>query len=332
MRRLRLAFSVLVLGGCFTAVAAEALQTAKVPRVGCLGDSRVAARHLEDAFLGGLRDLGYVEGRGVVIERRYAEGKPERFPALAAELVALEVDVIVAFGGIGPALAAKQTTSTLPIVFVSVSDPVGSGLVKSLARPGGNATGLSNVAPELVGKGLELLKQTVPGVRRIAGLRAPGQVDQRTAIDTVREAEAAGRALGMQFHLVEVRQPADLDRAFSDMKKAGAGALTVLPSLMLFNERDRLAGLAARHRMPAVYRVKEFVEAGGLMSYGPDLTDLFRRAASYVDKILRGAKPTDLPVEQPTKFELVINLKAARTLGLTIPPSVLARADQVVDK
>jgi putative ABC transport system substrate-binding protein len=284
---------------------------------------------MRDAFLQGLRDLGYVEGRNVVIEYRFAEGKLERYPALAAELVALKVDVIVA--PITPAaLAAKQATKTIPIVFVAVGDPITDGLVTSLARPGGNVTGLSLLFPELVGKCLEELKQAVPGVSRVAVLWQPGAVGERTEKDMLKGAEVAARALGVRLQFVEARGPADLDRAFSDITKARAGALTVLPGNMFFSERRRLVDLAAKNRLPAVYPLREFVDAGGLMSYGASNADMFRRAATYVDKILKGAKPADLPVEQPTKFELVINLKAAKVLGLTIPQSLLGRADEVV--
>ena len=206
-----------------------------------------------------------------------------------------------------------------------------SGLVTSLARPGGNVTGLSIFAPELVGKCLEQLKQAVPGVSRVAVLWQPGGLGERTEKDMLKGAEVAARALGVRLQFVEARGPADFDRAFSEMTRARAGALTVLPSNMFFNERRRLVDLAAKNRLPAVYPWREFVDAGGLMSYGPNLADLFRRAATYVDKILKGAKPADLPVEQPTKFELVINLKTAKALGLTIPPSLLARADQVIE-
>ena len=321
----------LVLGGLFGVFAVEAQEPAKVARIGYLVPSLDGPPRLREAFRQGLRDLGYVEGRTLVIEARSSEGKHERYPALTAELVALKVDVIVVIGTL-PALAARQATRTLPVVFVSVSDPVGSGLVTSLARPGGNATGLSNVAPELVGKGLELLKQAVPGISRVAALWERGGVDERTERQTLTEGEVAARALGVHLQSVEVRRPADFDRAFSDMTRARAGALTVFPSLMFTNERKQLAGLAAKNRLPAVYPSREYVDAGGLMSYGPDLTDLFRRAATYVDKILKGAKPADLPVEQPTKFELIINLKAAKALGLTIPQSVLGRADQVIEK
>ena len=317
-------------GGLLTApLAAKAQQAAKIPRIGWLANNPAGSPHLLEAFLQGLRDLGYVEGRNVVIEYRDAEGKLERLPALAAELVALKVDVIVAAGP-PAALAAKQATRTLPIVFASSGDPVTSGLVTSLARPGGNVTGLSAVAPELVGKCLEQLKQAVPGVSRVAVLWQPGGLGERTDKYILKEAEVAARALGVRLQFVEARGPADFDRAFSDMTRARAGALTVLSTPMFVSERRRLVDLAAKNRLPAVYPWREFVDAGGLMSYGPNLADMFRRAATYVDKILKGAKPADLPVEQPTKFELVINLKTAKALGLTIPASVLARADEVI--
>jgi putative ABC transport system substrate-binding protein len=242
----------------------------------------------------------------------------------------MDIDVLVASSTVG-ALAAKQATSTLPIVFIGAADPVTSGLVTSLARPGGNVTGSSNLAPELVGKCLEQLKQAVPGVSRVALLWQPGGQGEGTNKDMLKGAEVAARALGVRLQFVEARGLEDFDRAFSEMTRARAGALTVLPSAMLFVERRRLVDLAAQSRLPAVYTWREFVDAGGLMSYGPNLADLFRRAATYVDKILKGAKPGELPVEQPTKFELVINLKAAKALGLTIPPSLLRRADQVIE-
>jgi len=326
----RRAFIGSVAGGLLAApLAAEGQQAAKIARIGYLGFNRAANSHLPEAFFQGLRDLGYVEGRNVVIEYRDAAGKQERFPALAAELVALKVDVIVA-SGTPQALAAKQATRTIPIVMTSAGDPVGSGLVTSLARPGGNVTGLSFLAPELVGKCLELLTQAVPGVSRVAVLWHPGDYGERTERDMLKGAEVAARALGVRLQVVEARGPADFDRAFSDMTRARAGALTELPSAMFLTERRRLVDLAAKNRLPAVYPWREPVDAGGLMSYGPDFADSFRRAATYVDKILKGAKPADLPVEQPTKFELVINLKAAKALGLTIPPSVLGRADEVI--
>jgi len=327
----RLALSItLLLGGLFSTVAAEAQQAAKVARIGWLGDNPAASPHLREAFLQGLRDLGYVEGRNVVIEYRDAEGKYDRFPALAAELVAHKVDVIVALST-PAARAAKQATRTLPIVFPAVGDPVTSGLVTSLARPGGNLTGLSILVPELVGKRLELLKQAVPGVSRVAVLWHPGVTDERALKDMLKEADVAARALGVRLQVVEARGPEDFDRAFSDMTRARAGALTLWPSIMFNQERRRLVDLAAKNRVPAVYPAREYVDAGGLMSSGPNIPDLYRRAATYVDKILKGAKPADLPVEQPTKFELVINLKTAKALGLPIPQSVLARADQVLE-
>ena len=309
---------------------ASAQQATKVARIGYLAVNRAANPRNQEAFRQGLRDLGYIEGRNFVIEYRDAEGKLERLPALAAELVALNVDVIVAGSTIG-ALAAKQATRTLPVVFASTGDPVGSGLVTSLGRPGGNVTGLSALAPELVGKGLELFKQAVPGLNRVAVLWQPGGQGERTDKDLLKAAEGAARELGVRLQVVEARSAADIDRAFSHMTRAGAAALTVLGSVMFSNERRRLVDLAAKHRVPTVYPWREFVDAGGLMSYGPNGPDLFRRAATYVDKILKGAKPADLPVEQPTKFELVINLKTAKALGLEVPPLLIAQADELIE-
>ena len=316
-------------GGLLTApLAAEGQQAAKIFRMGYLALN--PNPHFQGAFRQGLRDLGYVEGRNLVIEDRDAGGKPERLPALAAELVALKVDVIVA-ASTPAALATKQATRTLPIVFTSVADPITSEIVPSLAHPGGNVTGLSVLAPELVGKCLEHLKQATPAVSRVAALWQPGAVGERTAKDMLKSAEVAAQALGVRLQFLEARGPADLDRAFSEMTRARADALTVLTSTMLFGERRRLVDLAAKNRLPTVYPWREGVDAGGLMAYGPDLADLLRRVATYVDKILKGAKPGDLPVEQPTKFELVINLKTAKALGLTIPPSLLQRADQLIE-
>ena len=306
-------------------LAAGAQQAAKIARIGYLSPNLAANPHLHEAFRQGLRDLGYVEGRNLVIEYRDAEGKRERLPALAAELVAVRVDVIWAGNTIG-ALAAKQATSTLPIVFLA-GDPVGNGLVTSLARPGGNVTGWASTDnPDIVGKRLEQLKRAVPGVNRVAVLWQPGGTNKNLLEGT----EVAARALGMSLQVVEARGPENFDVAFSDMTRARAGALTVLPSNMFIAERQRLVDLAAKSRLPAVYQSREFVDAGGLMAYGPNFADIFRRAGTYIDKILKGAKPADLPVEQPTKFELVINLKTARALGLTIPPSLLGRADEVI--
>jgi putative ABC transport system substrate-binding protein len=322
---------VLVLSLILVPLAAEAQPPTKIARIGYLTNADVATapHHLREAFLKGLGDLGYVEGRNLVIEYRSAEGKVERLPALAAELVSLKVDVIVATAT-PQTLAVKQATKTIPIVFTALADPVTSGLVTSLARPGGNVTGVSFLAPELVSKRFELLKQAVPGVRRVAFLWQPGDVPERTAKDMLKGAELAARALGLRLQLVEARGPADFDRAFSEMTRERADALSVLTSARLFTERRRLAELAEKNRLPAVYPWREGADAGGLMAYGPNVADLYRRAATYVDKILKGAKPADLPVEQPTKFELIINLKTAKALGLTIPQSILTRADEII--
>jgi putative tryptophan/tyrosine transport system substrate-binding protein len=306
---------ILALSLTLAPLAAEAQQAAKIPRIGNLlrdNDNPTASSNPRDTFLQGLRDLGYVEGRNLVIEYRSAEGKLERLPVLAAELVALQVDVIVA-PSTAAALAAKQVTGTLPIVSISI--PLTSGLVTSLARPGGNVTGLAFFSAELVGKCLEQLTQAVPAATRVAALWQPGGQGERTEKDMLREAEVAARALGVRLQLVEARGPEDLARAFSEIARGRASDLTMLPSNMFFNERIRLVDLAAKNRLPAVYPWREFVDAGGLMSYGLNVADLFGRAAIYVDKILKGAQPADLPVEQPTKFELVINLKTAKTFS-----------------
>jgi putative ABC transport system substrate-binding protein len=310
-------------------LAAEAQQAAKVPRIGYLATSRDPSPHLREAFLQGLHDLGYAEGRNVVIEYRYAEGKLERLPGLAAELVALKVDVIVAVST-PQALAARQASGTIPVVFASAADPVGSGLVSSHARPGGNVTGLASLTQDLVSKCLEHLNQAVPGVNRVAVLWHPGSRGERTEQGMLKEAEVAARSLGVRPQFVEARGPEDFDRAFSEMTRARADALTVLSSTMLFAERRRLVDLAAKTGLPAIYPWREAADAGGLMAYGANIADLHRRAATYVDKILKGAKPGDLAVQQPIKFELVINLKTAKALGLTIPQSVLLRADEVI--
>ena len=312
-------------------LAAEAQQAAKSARIGYLATNLVAGdARTREAFLQGLHDLGYVEGVNLLIEYRDAAGKSDRFPALAAELVALKVDVIVTSGGTLAALAAKQATTTLPIVFTAAGNPVGEGLVASLARPGGNVTGLSVVSTDTIGKSLELLTQAVPGLSRIALLLKPDAVPDRANKDRLKLADVAARALGVRLQVVEAKGPEDFDRAFSDMTKGRASALAVLATPVFDSNRGRLVDLAAKARLPTVYSYRSYVEAGGLMSYGPDLADSFRRAATYVDKILKGAKPADLPVEQPTKFELVINLKTAKALGLTIPPSLLGRADEVI--
>ena len=302
----------------------------KVPRVGYLSPgspSDLARQRRFEAFRQGLRELGYVEGQNIAIEPRWAEGKYARYSALAADLVRLKVDVIVAVGG-RATQDAQQATRTIPIVMPVVIDPLGSGLVASLAHPGGNVTGLTIMASDLVGKQFEVLKEVVPKGSRVALLwnpANPGSAPQ------VREAEGAARALGVRLQTLEARDPQEIDSAFAAMTKERAGALVVLSDAILLNQRRQIAELAAKSRLPAVYTLREHAEAGGLMAYGANPLDLERRAATYVDKILKGAKPADLPVEQATKFELVINLKTAKALGLTIPPSLLQRADQVIE-
>jgi putative ABC transport system substrate-binding protein len=305
---------------------AEAQQP-KVPRIGFLfGASPSANAGRIEAFRQGLRELGYIEGKNVIIEVRYAEGKLDRLPALAAELVRLNVDLIVT---VGPAVTrpVKEATNTIPIVMAFDSDPVGSGFVASLGRPGGNITGLSSLSPELTGKRLELLKETVPKLLRVAVLGNPGNT--ATALN-FKEAEVAARAYGLHVQSLEVRGPNDLDSAFSTMIKGRADALLPLGDSVVVFHRERIVNFAAKNRLPSMHGDKAWVEAGGLMSYGQDILDNFRRAATYVDKILKGTKPADLPVEQPTKFEFVINLKTAKQIGLTIPPNVLTRANRVI--
>jgi putative tryptophan/tyrosine transport system substrate-binding protein len=302
---------------------AQAQQPKKIPRIGLLVHSSSDSPR-RDAFLQGLRDLGYVEGKTIAIEYRYTEGELDRLPDLAAELVRLNVDVIVT-GAISSVRAVKKATTTIPIVF-SVGDAVDSGLVSSLARPGGNATGLTFLAPELDGKRLELLKEAFPKVTRVAFLwRVPS-----ARADLFKEAEAVAKTLGLRLQSVGVRGPDDFESAFKTARSGGTEALIVISNPLSNTHRARIVDLAAQNRLPAIYPESAFVDAGGLMSYGVNFLDLWRRAATYVDKILKGTKPTDLPVEQPTKFELVINLKAAKQIDLTIPPNVLARADKVI--
>jgi putative ABC transport system substrate-binding protein len=310
--------------------AAGAQQQGKVFRIGILSNippTDPQGAPLWEAFIQGLRDLGYVEGQNITIEHRSSEGKFERLPGIAAELVRLKADVIVTPAAQN-ALAAKQATRTIPIVMANSLDPVGQGLVASLARPGGNVTGLSGLSLETVGKQLALLKEIVPRVSRVAVLGNPTNQSYPLWLG---EVKVAARSLGVQLQILEARGPDDFERAFEAMTTERAGALFVLGDGMFLLHRTRTAELAAKHRLPAMYPVREFVDAGGLMVYGTSLRDNFRRAATYVDKILKGAKPADLPIEQPTKFELVINLKTAKALGLTIPPSLLARADQVIE-
>ncbi len=301
----------------------------KVSRIGYLA-SNLGNQGPVEAFRQGMRDLGYVEGRNLVIEYRDGQGKLEPLPALAAELVALKVDVIVA-SSTAAALAAKRVTSVVPIVFGTVPDPVSTGLVASLARPGGNVTGLSNLNADLVGKCLEYITQAIPGTKRVAVLSQPGAFGEHTEEEMLKAAKVAAHALGIQLQFVEARSPNDIDKAFAEITGANPDAVIVLVSGMLLGERKRLVDLAAANRLPVLYTFRELADAGGLMSYGTSLADLFRRAASYVDKILKGAKPADLPVEQPVKLELVINLKTAKALGLIVPPTLVARADQVIE-
>jgi len=306
---------------------AQAQQPTKVPRIGFLSaisPSTVAARI--EAFRQGLRELGYVEGKNIVIEYRYAEGKPDRLSALAAELVRLKVDVIVT-GGPAVNRPAKEATVTIPIVLGFDNDPVGNGFVASLARPGGNITGLSTHYPEISGKQLELLKEIIPKLSRVAVF---GNSIQPGNPQALRETELAAGALGVQLQYLDVRGPEDIETAFREAKKGRAEALLVLGNVVVTSHPKQFVEFAAKSRLPAIYWSPEFVEAGGLMTYSVSINDLFQRAATYVDKILKGAKPADLPVEQPTKFELIINLKAAKQIGLTIPPNVLARADRVI--
>jgi putative ABC transport system substrate-binding protein len=273
-----------------------------------------------------MRELGYVEGRTVVFEARGADGKPERLPGLAAELVRLKVDAIVT-AGTAAVQAARQATATIPIVMATGSDPVGLGVVASLARPGGNVTGVTTLNPELSAKRLELARELVPRASRLAILGDAGTA--ATAIQ-VRETAAAARTLGVRLHSFTVRDRADLANAFSMIARERPAVLLVIPGALFFGERQYLAELAVKHRLPTVHGAQEYTEAGGLIAYGPDRPELLRRAAVYVDRILRGAKPADLPVEQPTKFELIVNLRTAKALGLTIPPSILSRADEII--
>jgi putative tryptophan/tyrosine transport system substrate-binding protein len=316
-------------------LAAEAQPVGKVPGIGILspGSPSGAGRKPSDlavlfaAFREGLRELGYVEGQNIKIESRWAaEGNYDQLPGLAADLVRLKVDVIVTYGT--PASqAAKRATGTIPIVMAAIIDPLASGLVTSVARPGGNLTGQSMMSPDLVEKQLEILKEVVPKVSRVALLHNPANPGNAPQVG---HAQGAARALGVRLQPLAARGPSDIDSAFAAMTHEQAGAVIVLVDAMLQDHRARITELAARHRLPAVYGLNEYAEAGGLLAYGPNRLDMFRRAATYVDKILKGAKPGDLPVEQPTKFELVINLKTSKALGLSIPQSLLLRADEVI--
>jgi ABC-type uncharacterized transport system substrate-binding protein len=332
-RNLKLQIQIAKWGGCFAiAIAfttvAVAQESSQIPRIGYL--NAVSPSSVSDrieAFRRGLRDLGYVEKKNIVIESRYADGKLDRLPALAAELVRLNVAVIVTSGPT-PTRAAKRATSTIPIVMAQDSDPVGNGFIASLARPGGNITGLSTLAPELTAKRLELLKEIIPRLSRVAVFGASSQPGNAQAL---KEVELAAASLGIKLQYVDVLAPKDLESGFRTANKGQADAvLMMVPSGVVNAQRKQMVELAIKSQLPATYQQSEYVENGGLMSYGVSIDDLNRRAAAYVDKILKGRKPADLPVEQPTKFELVINLKTAKLIGLTIPPNVLARADKVI--
>jgi putative tryptophan/tyrosine transport system substrate-binding protein len=305
----------------------DAQPSKKIPRIGFLiGTSPSAVVSRIEAFRQGLHELGYVEGKNIVIEWRYAEGKVDRLQALAAELVRLKVEVIVT-GGPTPTRVAKEATSTIPIVMAQHVDPVGSELVASLARPGGNITGLSTLAPDIAGKRLELLKEIAPKLSRVAIF---GTSTSAGSAQELKGVELVAGVLGVKLQLLDIVGPKDVESAFRAAGKERADAILVLASGVSANRRTEIAELAIKSRLPAIYYRSEFVEGGGLMSYGVSFPDLDRRAATYVDKILKGAKPADLPVEQPMKFEFIINLKAAKQIGLTIPPNVLARADRVI--
>jgi putative ABC transport system substrate-binding protein len=305
----------------------EAQQPKTFPRIGYVGaGSPATAGHHAQAFAQGLRELGYVEGQNIAIEHRWAEGKLESLPGFVVDLIRLKVDVIVSSAT--PAIRiAKEQTNTVPIVMAGVTDPVGNGFVASLARPGGSITGLTHVAPDLTGKRLELLKEVVPRLSRVAVLWNPKQPGQAVAY---KESEVAAQTLKLTLISMEARNREEIEKVLPSKGKDRAEAIFELPDPVIFLNRELIAQFAAKHRLPAMYSFREYVEVGGLMSYGTSFPGLFHRAATYVDKILKGAKPADLPVEQPTKFELIINLKAAKQIGLTIPPNVLARADKVI--
>jgi len=326
----RRTFMAMIAGTLLAApLVAEAQSGAKIPKIGILQvGTSASGGHLAAAFKQEMRDRGYVEGQGILFEQRFGEGKRERLSDAARELVRLKVDIIVTSTDEGIA-AVKQQTQTIPIVMANSTDPVGTGFVVSLARPGRNITGNSSMSPELSGKRLELLKEVVPGLSRVAILWNP---DIRGAVLDYKETEVAARALRLQLQSIDVTRADDLDGAFAAMAAGRADAL-VVPAVnpLAFANRSQIVKLAHRHRLPSIYGTKDYADVGGLMAFGPNVAGQWRRAATYVDKILKGARPADLPVEQPTKFELVINLKTAKALGLTIAPSLLARADQVIE-
>jgi putative ABC transport system substrate-binding protein len=319
--------SGITLGLLAAPLAAAAQTPGKVYRIGFLWDAPAVWPHALEAFRLGLRDLGWIEGQNIVVEYRWVQGRFDRLPALVEELVRLKVDLIVAPTSIYTG-AAKQMTSTIPIVFASHADPIGSGHVASLAHPGTNATGLTILMSETMAKSLELLKATIPGLTRVAVIWDPATPSHRPALKAV---EDTGRAMGLRLQPLAVRSATEFDSAFSAIVQEHAGALLVLSTPLFMGGAKRLAELALTHKLPTMFGPREHVEAGGLLSYSPDRADLYRRAAAYVDKILKGASPAELPVQQATKFELVINLKTAKALGLTIPQSLLLRADQVIE-
>ena len=308
-------------------LSAEAPQPTKIPRIGYVGaGSLKTAGHHAEAFVQGLRELGYVDGQNIVIEYRWADGKLERLPGFVAEFVQAKVEVIISSAT--PAIGvAKEQTTTIPIVMAGVTDPVGVGFVASLARPGGNITGLTHLSPDLSGKRLELLKEVLPRLLRVGVIWNPNQPGQPTAF---KDTQVAAQALKVALLSMEARNQKEIEKVLSGVGKERPQALFELPDPLVFLNRGLIAEFAAKHRLPAMYSFREYVDAGGLMSYGTSFSDLFRRAATYVDKILKGRSPADLPVEQPMKFEFIVNLKAAKQIGLTIPPNVLARADRVI--
>jgi putative tryptophan/tyrosine transport system substrate-binding protein len=322
--------TVLTLSAMLFALAfsVDAQQPTKAPRIGYLTNTSLSGNAARtEAFRQGLRELGYVEGKNIVIEWRYLEGKPDRLLSLAAELVRLKVDIIVTAGPLATR-AAKEATSTIPVVMAQDPDPVGNGFVASLARPGGNITGLSRLAPELSGKRLELLKEIIPKLSRVAVF---GTSTQPGSAQMIREVELAAKAFGVKLQYLDLLSPKDIETAFREAGKGRAdGVLMLVAGGVAGAHRTEIVELAVKSRLPVIYSGREYLEAGGLISYGVSITDLDRRAATYVDKILKGAKPADLPVEQPIKFEFIVNLKAAKQIGLTIPPNVLARADKVI--
>jgi putative ABC transport system substrate-binding protein len=321
---------ITLLGGAAATwpLAARAQQPAKIPRIGFLGNSTATMEaNLIGPLRDGLRELGYEEGRNVIIEFRWADGKYDQFPALVAELLAAKVDVIIT-AGTPATLAIKKATSTVPLVYIAVGDPVGTGVVPNLGRPGGNITGLSSIAPDLEGKRLELLREVVPKLSHVAFFLNPANAFHTASM---RQARVAAQSLGIKLQPMEVNKSEQLDGAFASIVKEKPDALLILADRVFLHNRKRMMEFAIQQRLPSVNAYRELVEAGGLISYGPSYEDMHRRAAVYVDKILKGTKPADLPIEQPTKFTLLINLKTAKTLGLTVPPTLVARADELIE-